>query len=209
MPLEHNLSCFFSSYIFLPLLIFAKISKCKYKCQDGLRWCFEKCLLKRLFWSTHCTKFFAILIHLQAKKDQSYIQIWVFLTFRNILSDFVWKIICIEKYLYYILRSNYSSYHTVNSAPQKSLEVLNLMCGFLFSHIEKQLFPGPTQQPMYITSCKFSPNNSCFLWSREFELTQWGPKRFQIQTFNVFIKLIHKILHCNTYQFSSYQFENR
>ena len=168
---------------------------------------FEALVLKYTLYKAFCNSYSftgkkRLIIH-------SNLSIWVFLTFRKILSDFVWKIICIEKYLYYILRSNYSSYHTVNSAPQKSLEVLNLMCGFLFSHIEKQLFPGLTQQPMYITSCKFSPNNSCFLWSREFELTQWGPKSFQSQTFNVFIKLIHKTLHCNTYQFSSYQFENR
>ena len=152
---------------------------------------FEALVLKYTLYKAFCNSYLFT--------GKIWVHIWVFFTFRKILSEFVWKIICIEKYLYYILRSNYSSYHTVNSAPQKSLEVLNLMCGFLFSHIEKQLFPGPTQQPMYITSCKFSPNNSCFLWSREFELTQWGPKRFQIQTFNVFIKLIHKILHCNTY----------
>ena len=78
--------------------------------------------LKNVFWSAcfevHIVQSFLQFLFIYKQKKINF-SVWVFLTFSKILSDFVWKIICIEKYLYYILRSNYSSYHTVNSAPQK------------------------------------------------------------------------------------------
>ena len=87
--------------------------------------------LKNVFWSAcfevHIVQssFLQFLFIYKQKKRlimHSNLSIWVFLTFRKILPGFVWNIICIEKYLYYILRSNYSSYHTVNSAPPKIFE---------------------------------------------------------------------------------------